>query len=113
MAAGPLLFEASSDSDKAPQGPLTARAAGSERGEASPAPDAATKDASGENILATAAGSSVGSLSSASQLQQEWADTASSAETSRNLKAQGNSLTLAELSRQLSAVKESLRNVNL
>jgi hypothetical protein len=112
-AAGPLLFGAASDSDKAPQGPLIARAAGSERDEASPAPDAATKDASGEKILATIAGSGVGSLSSASQLQQEWADTTSSAETSGNLKAQGNSLTLAELSRQLSAVKESLRNVNL
>jgi hypothetical protein len=59
------------------------------------------------------AGSGVGSLSSASQLQQEWADTASSVETGGNLKAQGNSLTLAELSRQLFVVKESLRNVNL
>jgi hypothetical protein len=48
-----------------------------------------------------------------SQLQQEWAYTASSAETSGNLKVQGNSLTLAELSKRLSAVRESLRNVNL
>jgi hypothetical protein len=112
-AAGPLLFGAVSDSDKAPQGPLTARAAGSERGEASPAPDIATKGASGEKIHVAAAGSGAGSLSSASQLQQEWVDTASSVETSRKLKAQGNNLTLAELSRQLSAVKESLRNVNL
>jgi hypothetical protein len=112
-ATGPLLFGAASDYDKAPQGPLTTRAAGSECGEASSAPDAATKDASGEKSLATAAGSGVGSLSSASQFQQEWADTASSAETSGNLKAQGNSLTLAELSRQLSAIQESLRNVNL
>jgi hypothetical protein len=112
-AAGPLLFGAASNSDKAPQGPLTARAAGTERGEASPAPDAATKGASGEKIHVAAAGSGAGSLSSASQLQQEWADTASSIETSGKLKAQGNNLTLAELSRQLSAVKESLRNVNL
>jgi hypothetical protein len=80
--------------------------------EASPAPAAALKDASGEKILAAAAGSGVGSLSSASQLQQEWADTASSAETSGNLKAQGNNLTLAELSRQLSVVQASLKNVN-
>jgi hypothetical protein len=86
---------------------------GSERGETYPAPDAATKDTSGEKILAAAAGSGVGSLSYASRLQQEWADTASSVETSGNLKAQGNSLTLAELSGQLFAVKESLRNVNL
>jgi hypothetical protein len=58
-------------------------------------------------------GSGAGSLSSASQLQQEWADTASSVETSGKLQAQGSHLTLAELSRQLSVVKESLRNVNL
>jgi hypothetical protein len=112
-AAGPLLFGVASDSGKAPQGSLTARAVGSERGEASPAPETATNDASGEKVLAAMAGSGVGSLSSASQLQQEWANTASSAEISGNLKAQGNNLTLAELSRQLSAVKVSLRNVNL
>jgi hypothetical protein len=86
---------------------------GSERGKNTLAPEAAANDASGEKIPAAAARSGIGSLSSASQLQQEWADTASSAETRGNLKAQGNSLTLAELSRQLSAVKESLRNVNL
>jgi hypothetical protein len=40
-------------------------------------------------------------------------DTASSVETGGKLKAQGNNLTLAELSRQLSVIKESLRNVNL
>jgi hypothetical protein len=112
-AAGPLLFGAAPDSGKAPQGPLTARAAGSERDKASPAPDAAAKGALGEKTLVAAAGSGTGSLSSASQLQQEWADTASSVKTGRKLKSQGNNLTLAELSRQLSAVKESLRNVNL
>jgi hypothetical protein len=112
-AASPLLFGATFDSDKAPQGPLTARAAGSERGEAPSAPDAATKGALGEKIRVAAAGSGAGSLSSASQLQQEWADTTSSIETSGKLKAQGNNLTLAELSRQVSVIKESLRNVNL
>jgi hypothetical protein len=112
-AAGPLLFGAASGSDKAPQGPLTARAAGSERDKAPPAPDVATKGASGEKICVAAAGSGIGSLSSASQLQQEWADTASSVETSGKLKAQGNNLTLTELSRQLFVIKESLRNVNL
>jgi hypothetical protein len=111
--AGPLLFGATSNSGRAPQGPLTARAAGSEHGEASLAPDAAAKGDSGEKIHVATAGSGVGSLSSASQLQQEWADTASSVETSGKLKAQGNNLTLAELSRQLSAIKESLRNINL
>jgi hypothetical protein len=112
-AAGPLLFGAASGSDKAPQGPLTARAAGSERDEAPPAPDAAAKGASGEKALVATAGSGAGSLSSAGRLQQEWADTASSVETSGKLQAQGGPLTLAELSRQLSVVKESLRNVNL
>jgi hypothetical protein len=70
VAAGPLLFGAASDSGKAPQGSLTARAMGSEHGEASPAPGTATKDASGEKVLAAAAaaGSGIGSLSSASQL---------------------------------------------
>jgi hypothetical protein len=112
-AAGPLLFGAASDSDKAPQGSPIAQAVGSDRGKASPAPKAATKDASGEKIPTTAAGSGIGSLISASQLQEEWADTGSSAEISGNLKAQGNSLTLAELSKQLSTIRELLRNVNL
>jgi hypothetical protein len=112
-ATGPLLFGAASGSDKAPQGPLTTRATGSERDEAPPAPDAAAKGASGEKALVATAGSGAGSLSSAGQLQQEWADTTSSVETSGKLQAQGGPLTLAELSRQLSVVKESLRNVNL
>jgi hypothetical protein len=67
-ATGPLLFGAAFDSDKAPQGPLTARAAGSERGETPSAPDAATKGASGEKIHIAAARSGAGSLSSTSQL---------------------------------------------
>jgi hypothetical protein len=67
-AAGPLLFGAASDSVKAPQGPLTTQAVGSERGEASLAPEAATKDALGEKVPAASAGSGVGSLSSASRL---------------------------------------------
>jgi hypothetical protein len=48
-------------------------------------------------------GSGVGSQSSTSQLQKEWADNASRA---RNL-------TLAELSKQLANVKESLGNAGL
>jgi hypothetical protein len=98
-SAGPLLFGAASGSDKAPQGPLTAWAAGSECDEAPPAPDAAAKGALGEKIPVATAGSGAGSLSSASQLQQEWADTTSSAETSGKHQAQGSPLTLAELSR--------------
>jgi hypothetical protein len=86
---------------------------GSDRGEASPAPEAATKEASGKKVLAATAGSGIDSQSSTSQLQKEWADTASSIETRGNLKAQGNSLTLAELSTQLFIVRESLGNVNL
>jgi hypothetical protein len=97
-AAGPLLFGAASGSDKVPQGPLTAWAA--------------AKDASGEKVPTATVGSGIGSQSSATQLQKEWADTASSTETSANLKAQGNSLTLVELSKELSIVRESLRNVN-
>jgi hypothetical protein len=84
-AAGPLLFGAASGSDKAPQGPLTARAARSEHDEAPPAPDAAAKGASGEKIHVAIVRSGAGSLSSASQLQQEWPDTASSVETSGKL----------------------------
>jgi hypothetical protein len=49
-------------------------------------------------------------LSSASQLQQEWADTASSADAGGKLKVQGSKPTLAELDRQFSVVKESLQN---
>jgi hypothetical protein len=67
-AAGPPLFGVALDSGKAPQGPLTAWAAGSERGEASLAPDAIAKGASMEKIHVATAGSSVGRLSSASQL---------------------------------------------
>jgi hypothetical protein len=89
------------------------RVVGSEHGEASPAPEVATKDASRGKAPATAVGSGVGSLSSANQLQQEWADTASSVEAGGKLKAQGSKLTLAELNKQFSIVKESLKNVSL
>jgi hypothetical protein len=112
-AAGPLLFGAASGSGQAPQGSLIARAAGNKCDEAPPAPDAAAKGASGEKTPVATAGSGAGSLSSADRLQQEWADTASSAEASGKLQAQGGPLTLAELGRQLSVVKESLRNVGL
>jgi hypothetical protein len=86
-AAGPLLFGAASGSDQAPQGSLTARAAGNERDEAPPAPDTTAKGAPGEKTPIATARSGAGSLSYADQLQQEWADTASSAETGGKLQA--------------------------
>jgi hypothetical protein len=86
MTAGPLLFGLASNSGKDFQGPLTTRVARSEHGETSLAPEVATKDASGGKARATAAGSGVGSLSSASQLQQEWEDTASSVNAGEKLK---------------------------
>jgi hypothetical protein len=85
----------------------------SECGETSLAPEVATKDASRGKAPATAAGSGVGSLSSANQLQQEWADTALSVDAGEKLKVQGSKPTLAELNKQFSIVKESLQNVGL
>jgi hypothetical protein len=46
-------------------------------------------------------------LSSAGQLQQEWVDTASSADARGKLKVQG----MADLDKQFSIIKESLQNV--
>jgi hypothetical protein len=72
------------------------------------APEAVTRGASSGKALVTMARSIVGSLSSASQLQQEWADTTSSADAGEKLKVQGSKLTLAELDKQFTVVKESL-----
>jgi hypothetical protein len=80
---------------------------------ASPPPGAVTQGASGGKNLAASARSDASSQSFASQLQKEWADTTSSAGSGGGLKAQGNHLTLAELSKQLSTVRTSLGNVNL
>jgi hypothetical protein len=68
VTTGPLLFGLASNSGEAFQGPLTTQVARSEHGETSPAPEVATKDASRGKAPATVAGSSIGSLSSASQL---------------------------------------------
>jgi hypothetical protein len=106
--AGSLLFRLASDSGEASQGLLTTRVVRSGRDEKLPAPEAATQGASRGKAPATVAGSGVGSLSSTSQLQQEWADTASSADAGGKLKVQGSKLTLAELDKQSSVVKESL-----
>jgi hypothetical protein len=85
----------------------------SERDETPPAPKVVTQDASRGRTPATAAGSDVGSLSSASQLQQEWADTASSIDAGEGLKVQGSKPTLVELNKHFSVIKESLQNVGL
>jgi hypothetical protein len=113
VAAGPLFFGLACNSGEIPQGPLTTRVVGSERGEAFPAPEVVTRDASRGKAPAAVAGSGVGTLSSASQLQQEWADTASSVEAGGKLKVQGSKLTLADLNKQFSTINESLRNVSL
>jgi hypothetical protein len=108
VTTGPLLFGAASDSEKVSQGAHAARTVDSERGKASPPLWAAAQDASGGKNLAASAGSGASSQSSTSQLQKEWADSASSAGSGGSLKAQGNNLTLAELSKQLSTVRTSL-----
>jgi hypothetical protein len=108
--ASSLLFRLALDSGEASQGLLTTRVVRSGRDENFPAPEVATQGASRGKAPATAAGSDIGSLSSANQLQQEWADTASSADAGGKLKVQGSKPTLAELDRQFSVVKESLQN---
>jgi hypothetical protein len=112
-AADPPLFGADAGSEKASQGAPTAWAGESNRREASTIPRAAAKGTSrGGEILAASTGSGASSQSSASQVQKEWADTASSAGSGGSRKAQSENLTLAELSKQLSTVKASLGNVN-
>jgi hypothetical protein len=49
VATGPLFFGLASNSGEIPQGPLTTRVVGSERGEASPAPEVATRRLEGES----------------------------------------------------------------
>jgi hypothetical protein len=66
--------------------------------------------ASSGKALVAVVESSIGSLSSASRLQQEWADTASSADTGERLKVQGSKPTLAELDKQFTVAKGSLQN---
>jgi hypothetical protein len=112
-AAGALFFRATSDTEKVSREAHDVQMVESERGEASSPPQAITQGAPGGKDPAAPAGSSVSSQSSAGQLQKEWADTASSAGFGKGLKAQGNHLTLAELSRQLTTVRTSLGNMNL
>jgi hypothetical protein len=99
-----------SSSGKASQGLLTTRVARNEHGDDLPAPEAVTKGASSGKALVAVAEPSIGSLSSASLLQQEWADTTSSADAGEKLKVQGSKPTLAELDKQFAVVKGSLQN---
>jgi hypothetical protein len=105
-----LLLRLVSSFGEASQGLLTTRVARDKRGDDLLAPEAVTKGASSGKALVAVAGSSIGSLSSASQLQQEWANTASSADAGEKLKVQGSKLTLAELDKQFAVVKGSLQN---
>jgi hypothetical protein len=105
-----LLLGVVSSSGEASQGLLTTRVARNERGDDLPAPEAVTKGASSGKALVTVAEPSIGSLSSASQLQKEWPDTASSADAGEKLKVQGSKLTLVELDKQFAIVKGSLQN---
>jgi hypothetical protein len=66
--ASSLLFRLALDSGEASQGLLTTRVARSGRDENLPAPEVVTQGASRGKAPATAAGSGIGSLSSASQL---------------------------------------------
>jgi hypothetical protein len=107
IADSPLLGLASSSGEASPRF-LATRVARSERGDGSPAPEVVTNSASSGRALVTAAESNIGSLSSASRLQQEWADTASSASVGEKLKVQGSKPTLAELDKQFTAARGSL-----
>jgi hypothetical protein len=99
-AADPPLFGVASGSEKASQGAHTARTMESNHSEASTTPRAAAKGAlGGGKILVASTGSGASSQSSASKLQKEWADTASSTGSGGGRKAQGENLTLAKLSK--------------
>jgi hypothetical protein len=86
VTADSLLLGLVSGFGEASQGLLTTRVARNECGDDSPAPEVVTKGASSGKALVAVAESSIGSLSSASRLQQEWADTASSADVGEKLK---------------------------
>jgi hypothetical protein len=111
--ADSLLLGLVSSSGEPSQGLLATRVPRSERGDGSPAPEVLTEGASSGKALVAAAESNIGSLSSASRLQQEWADTASSADVGEKLKVQGSKPTLAELDKQFTAAKGSLQNAGL
>jgi hypothetical protein len=82
-------------------------------GEASITPRAAAKGALGGRTITAPTGSSAGSQSSASQLQKEYVDTASSAGSSEASEARARNLTLADVNKQLATIRESLQNAGL
>jgi hypothetical protein len=112
IADSPLLGLAFSSGEASP-GLLATRVARSECGDGSLAPEVVTKGTFSGKALVAAAESHIGSLSSASRLQQGWADTASSADVEEKLKVQGSKPTLAELDKQFTAAKGSLQNAGL
>jgi hypothetical protein len=95
--ADSLFLELVSISGEASRGLFTTRVARSERGDDLPTPEAVTTGTSRGKALVSVAEPGIGSLSSASQLQQEWADTATSIDAGEKLKVQGSKPTLAEL----------------
>jgi hypothetical protein len=105
-----LLLGLVSGSGEALQGLLTTQMARGECSDGLPAPEVVTKGPSRGKALVAVAESSIGSLSSASRLQQEWGDTALSADVEEKLKVQGSRLTLAELDKQFTVAKGSLQN---
>jgi hypothetical protein len=105
-----LLLGLVSGSGKASRGLLATLVARSEHGDDLSAPEVVAKGASSGKALVAVAESSIGSLSSASRLQQEWADTASSADVGDKLKVQGSKQTLAGLEKQFTVAKGSLQN---
>jgi hypothetical protein len=103
-----LLLGLVSGSGEALRGLLATLVARSERGDDLSAPEVVAKGASSGKALVAVAESSIGSLSSASRLQQEWADTASSADVGDKFKVRGSKPTLAGLEKQFTIAKESL-----
>jgi hypothetical protein len=110
VAADSLLLGPVAGSGEASRELFTTLVARSERGDDSPALVVVTKGVPSGRALIAMAKSSIGSLSSASRLQQEWADTTSSADVGGKLKVQGGKPTLAELDKQFAVTKESLQN---
>jgi hypothetical protein len=95
------------------QGSPAAQAEEVGRGKAAITPRAATNGTLVWRTSTALTGSSVGSQSSASRLQKEWADTASSAGSGEAGQARAGTLTLAKLNKQLTTVRESLQNTGL
>jgi hypothetical protein len=84
---GSLFFRATFDPERASREAHDVRMVESKRSKVSPPPRVVTQGASGEKNLTALAGSGANSQSSTSQLQKEWADTASRAGSGGGLKA--------------------------